>query len=579
MSFQLKKWSVLLLAAGTGSAFAATPPDAGSLLESVKNFFVTQPKAAETAQLINAPVEPPAAMVENDKLSVRISKVRITGNTTVPESVLLDLIKDDYNKVIGFNDMTRMAGILTKYYRDKGYFVARVYIPEQALKNETLELMVLEGKLADIKINFKTEGPQIPEQLMRDFVYSPTPMGRELTVQNLERSMLLLNEIPKTVATSTLVPGQATGSSDMVLDVEQSGRFANTTFSADNYGSVYTGANRFGANTTIASPLGWGDQLTLRALTSLGNFNYLRGSWSTPYGGSGLKLGLDLTYNNYKLGGPFEPSGTAGSAQVVGAMQVYPIIRQRFVDLYQSATLEQKTLSNHANAGDISAKKINVLNLGLNGNETDSQFGTDGLSNYSVTWAVGNVDLSGNATDQANDLATAQTAGGYQKLSFQANRQQQLFGDWVLYGSIMGQVSNKNLDSSESMSFGGANGVRAYPVGEGSADKGYLASLELRYNTVAPMDLGSLQYQLFYDYAAATAHTTTWSGFDNSGIKNDFSLSAFGVGANVYKPNKYLVSASVARKIGSNPNPGMAGADADGATSDVRAWLQLTMFY
>ena len=36
------------------------------------------------------------------------------------------------------------------------------------------------------------------------------------------------------------------------------------------------------------------------------------------------------------------------------------------------------------------------------------------------------------------------------------------------------------------MYLGGANGVRAYPQGEGSGDEGVLGTLELRYHTNLP---------------------------------------------------------------------------------------------
>jgi outer membrane protein assembly factor BamA len=47
--------------------------------------------------------------------------------------------------------------------------------------------------------------------------------------------------------------------------------------------------------------------------------------------------------------------------------------------------------------------------------------------------------------------------------------------------SLNGQAANKNLNSSERFSLGGANGVRVYPRGEVSGDQGFLVSAELHW--------------------------------------------------------------------------------------------------
>lgn len=54
-------------------------------------------------------------------------------------------------------------------------------------------------------------------------------------------------------------------------------------------------------------------------------------------------------------------------------------------------------------------------------------------------------------------------------------------GIWALHGGLGGWLASKSLDSSEKCALGGAEGVRAYPHGESSADEGCVANVELRY--------------------------------------------------------------------------------------------------
>ena len=86
----------------------------------------------------------------------------------------------------------------------------------------------------------------------------------------------------------------------------------------------------------------------------------------------------------------------------------------------------------------------------------------------------------------------------YRKTSASLLYLQALSRDWTVYASVLGQRASKNLDSSEKFSLGGAQGVRAYPVGEAAGDEGALATLELRY--ALPQWLGATpQLVLFAD--------------------------------------------------------------------------------
>ena len=133
----------------------------------------------------------------------------------------------------------------------------------------------------------------------------------------------------------------------------------------------------------------------------------------------------------------------------------------------------------------------------------------------------------------------------------------------MLYGSVSAQIASKNLDSSESMAFGGPYGVRAYP---GRAKRRPMRAcwqrLELRYNLPWITPLGALQGQIFVDHGNVKLHQDPWPSYVTSGAPNSYQLKSAGLGANLYRVDSLLVSASVAHKIGSNPNPGVAGVDA-----------------
>jgi hemolysin activation/secretion protein len=149
----------------------------------------------------------------------------------------------------------------------------------------------------------------------------------------------------------------------------------------------------------------------------------------------------------------------------------------------------------------------------------------------------------------------------------------------VLYAQVAAQLASKNLDSSESFVFGGPSGVRAYPVGEAPADQGALETVEIRYNMTAPRNFGSLQWQLFYDHGDVRLHRDPWLAYVSSGAPNSYKLSSVGLGGNLYREDSLLVNVAVARKIGSNPNPGLDDVDADSRRESTRFWVQAVKYW
>ena len=134
-------------------------------------------------------------------------------------------------------------------------------------------------------------------------------------------------------------------------------------------------------------------------------------------------------------------------------------------------------------------------------------------------------------TARSNDAAEngLHTEGAYSKLSANISRNQTLYKNLSLFGSVNGQWTNSNLDSAEQFSLGGPSGVRAFPVGEASGDMGVICTGELRYLfeslRIFP---GSLQLSAFFDYGTVTLHKNPVAPDNNRHIAGaGFGLSWF----------------------------------------------------
>jgi len=203
----------------------------------------------------------------------------------------------------------------------------------------------------------------------------------------------------------------------------------------------------------------------------------------------------------------------------------------------------------------------------LYGNHRDSWFGRGGLTTYSLTYSAGDLDIR-TPSALAFDAATARTNGGYGKLWYSAARLQSVTDTFSLYAAINGQFASKNLDISEKFGLGGPYAVRAYPVGEGYADEGYVVTLEARQRLPKFTSMpGELNLVGFVDTGAVTLNKNPW--FTGT---NHRSLSGAGVGLTWIDYNNFTLSAYYAWKL--SDDRALSAPDKNG-----RLWVQAVKFF
>jgi hemolysin activation/secretion protein len=212
-----------------------------------------------------------------------------------------------------------------------------------------------------------------------------------------------------------------------------------------------------------------------------------------------------------------------------------------------------------------------MLSLGLNGDRYDSWGGRLG---WSAVLSAGDNDLSGDQGYAALDDASARTGGGFQKLNLAVSRLSRLdkAGDYQLAVSLSAQLASKNLDNSEKLQLGGPNGIRAYPMGEGLGDDGWLANAEVR-TSLGKFAGADVTLFGFVDAGGIKQYKHTWNGALLAGKPNQYTLAGAGVGMKLSYDDKGGVSITVANKLGNNPNQSANNTDADGRNRAARVWV------
>lgn len=337
----------------------------------------------------------------------------------------------------------------------------------------------------------------------------------------------------------------------------------------DNTGSRSTGRERLTANVFLNSPLKLGDQLVANLIHSRGS-DYGRFVFSLPVGHDGLRIGVNASRLDYDVITPeFKSANINGKSTTWGFDAQYPFIRSRTQNLYLNVVYDDKAFDNDANGATATRYFVRNLTLGLVGNRFD-KWGGGGANFASLNLTAGDVDLEG-SPNQAADATTTQTHGSFTKLRYALSRQQALTPDLSIYALFSGQFASRNLDSSEKFYLGGANGVRAYPVNEGSGSQGTMLNLELRWRI-----MNNLVVTGFYDWGSVKVNRN--NNFAGAQVQNRFDLDGLGASVTWIGPGGLTLKGIFARRLGHNPNQdATTGKDQDGSLDLNRFWLTASL--
>ncbi|MEH6700305.1 ShlB/FhaC/HecB family hemolysin secretion/activation protein [Parasphingorhabdus sp.] len=553
-----------------GVSTPAYAQDAGSLLKDrEQGLSPNLPKSLPEDQSEVLQAQP--SSVQQSEEMVTIRTVRFTGKKELlsdgQRAQLAALVED---KKVGFSQLRSLAEATSTALRQNGYILARAVLPPQEATDGVLTIDIVEGQLGDISFNYG-EQVRIRHGLIESIIDQHLDRQR-LNKADLESALLRVGDLPGVTARSRLAPGTTNGTSNLVIDVTEQPVFAGSFF-GDNFGSPSTGRAQGHAQLAFSDIAGIGDYSRLGLSISEGQ-RFLSASLSAPISSSGLSATIDYAYLTYKnqdvLG---KAAGLDGNAHYGGVSLDYQAIRTRNANLRFSAALDGKTLVDDSTGGRLSDKRVLSGTLGMSGDVSDSFLGGS-VTQLSLSWTMGDLDLSRVPFSELVDFLTLQTQGRFNRINVDMVRLQKLYGNFSLLTRMSGQWASKNLDSSESISLGGPYGVRGWPVGEGRGDMGLQGTMELRYDLPSPPKLGAFQLSAFVDAGRLRINeNTNGIPFVNACSCNSYSLSSAGVGMS-WQHKNFGLSASWAHGLGSNPGRNaFNGSNVDGDSDRQQFWL------
>lgn len=468
-----------LASASSAIAWGQTLPNSGTLLNQTQP-RETRPAPPGGAGALPAVPRENAGPAQPGGTQFVLKGITLKGNDTIASDELLAPVQGKIGSEVNFADLQAIAAQITQIYRARGYVLAQVVIPPQDVSSGYVTMSVLEGRVGHVRLNVAA-GTPIKESLLRARV-EQIPVGAPLQQQVLERTMLLLSDLPGITVTSAIEAGSEPGTVDLTISVAPAKRW---TFAVDldNYGASTSGTWRLGALARLNSPFGIGDNLDLRILGAERlDTAYGRVGYEAPVNAYGTRVGVAVARLNYTLGKEYSSLDATGDATVVDFTVTHPLLRTRNQNLLARANFEYRDLSDNIGIVDDHDRRSMVEgSVGLTYESRDAFFG-GGFNSADIELLIGSLhfkDAANYAIDQSP--LGRNTAGNEVRATFFANRLNAVTEKVSLFVGFSGQWAGTTLDNSSRFLLGGPHAVRAYSPSEGLVDEGFVATAELRY--------------------------------------------------------------------------------------------------
>ena len=525
-------------------------PDAGSILQEVQPALPPEPSSGESGLKI----EPEASGKLPETPPFEVRSIRITGNTQFDTAQLHALVADSEGQSLTLQQLQAVASRLTDFYNSHGYLLDRAIIPAQTIQEGVVEIRIIEAHYGKIALD---NSSKVRDGLLKDTL-APLQPGQSISRVELDRTLLLLTDIPGILTSATIKPGEAPGTSDLMVGVSPD-RAVTGNVDVDNFGNRYTGKNRITGQVTFVNPAHHGDYLNLNAMSSGSGLDFGRMTYETLLTGKGMRMGGSWSSLHYTLGDTLSNLKSHGTAAIGSLWLKRPLVRSQQINLYGQVQYDRKQLKDHTDLASIRTDRhLKNVTLTLNGDVRDRFFST-AVSSWNVNLMRGFVGFD-DAAAKSYDATHADVQGYFVKWNAALTRLQSLDTNNSLYLSLQYQTANRNLDPSEKMVAGGPNAVRAYDTSAVSGDTGYVFSGEIRH-IVADTRQGQWQLVAFADHARISQNKHPLS----SG--NNVKLSGAGFGLN-WTDMSWTARLQVAERIGTLPQ---MLSDAP----STRVWLEI----
>ena len=320
--------------------------------------------------------EPALIDVPSDQngASFYIKQIQLDG---MPKelSFLNKLTRKYEQKNVTVSDITNIRNAFQRKLLDKGFVTSQVYIPEQNLNDGILQLMVIPGRVEDIRYSeSSTHGPWRTALVVRP--------GDILNIRDIEQGLEQMKRLSSQSVTMKLLPGKAIGTSVIELSIKQE-KPVYGSISIDNSGLKSTGIYQGSFTTSFDQVFRANDTFTM--------------SLSGDLSGSGSIKGTRAASLNYVI-----PHGKDTFSFIFSKSRYHQMIQSNPYDFtYSGKSTTIKAKWNHVWSRTQREKRAFDISISTRHNHrfvNDMEIPVQALRTTSMEFGVSNRKYIGNAT-------------------------------------------------------------------------------------------------------------------------------------------------------------------------------------
>ena len=302
---------------------------------------------------------------------------------------LVWLIREQRGKRgVTLGQIETVANKITSFYRERGFILAKAFIPKQRVRDGVVSLTLLLGVLGEVSI--KDNDMYDAESLRSVF---DDLLTKPVTNKVIEENLFIINSFPGISVDGYFEPGYQVGDTRVNINVRNEARY-NANFSVDNHGTDESGLYRFYADFQVNNVLGIADYMKIGLLqaASPDNTTYWQLAFESNFFSPRFRVGVESSRNQFAVDQTVSANfDLSGEVDVLGIYGKY--IQERGRTKNSSYELLGKTIKSDVQLSNIS--------------NTDNE-----LRHFSIKY---NLDYLNDANKRLHDGSIEYTRGKFER--------------------------------------------------------------------------------------------------------------------------------------------------------------------
>ena len=488
--------------------------------------------------------------------------------------------------------LQQVADTVTKFYHDRGYFLARAVIPAQEIKDGVVNIRVLEGRLEKVET---TGNKKYSEQTLA-LPFKPL-IGELVTVPRTENALLTLSQYPGLSASGVFRPGSDVGTTDIVVNV-QNEESVDGSVRYDNSGTEFTGRRRLIGSVNWNNVTGGADLLGITALKTFGSgtsssstsgatspsskygdINYMH-----PVDGAYNQLSFDISRNSFDVGGSGLGAASIGGVSKIGTVALkHDFQHTREVTLLGTLDLSRKRADTLDAGILIGRDDLAVLGYQLDYDLVNTSSNTISTSYLRVEHGFSGlfgVPSTYPTPSRHGGVSNTPIGPVYNRLVLNYQLFKNLPNNQGLLFRFNGQYSRNMLSSLEQFVMGGPDSVRAAPTSQFLEDRGIFGSLEYSIRAPGFADkhaFGSYTWGQVLRLRIFTDNSVGWLNNPTPATPDRVQVGGSGLGIEFTVPGSFVANVQWARLNGGSRAVNGAFTSPFSIKDSSQFWFDVTL--